>query len=90
VSDQNHRPVDLRKCVLNGFDPLAAIKLVGFKRRHTAHLAQPGFKQRLPMLGNVLTQTRYDHNGCGSLQFVHVNTFAFSMTRLALLARGFL
>jgi hypothetical protein len=36
------------------------------------------------MFGNVLAQTRYDQNGCGSLQFVHVNTFAFSMTRLAL------
>jgi hypothetical protein len=38
----------------------------------------------LPMFGDVLTQARYDQNGCGSLQFVHFNTYAFSMTRLAL------
>lgn len=90
VSDQNHRPVDLRQCVLNRFDPLAAIEFVGFQRRHTAHLAQSGVQQRLPMFGNVLAQTRDDQNGCDSLQFVHFNTFAFSMTRLALFARGFL
>jgi hypothetical protein len=28
------------------------------------------------MLGNVLAQARDDQNGCGSLQFVHFNTFA--------------
>lgn len=36
------------------------------------------------MLGNVVAQARYDQNGCGSLQFIHFNTYAFSMTRLAL------
>jgi hypothetical protein len=41
------------------------------------------------VLGNVVTQTRYDQNGCGSLQFVHFNTFAFTMTRLAVSPESF-
>jgi hypothetical protein len=31
------------------------------------------------MFGNVLAQARDDQNGCGSLQFVHLNTFGFSV-----------
>jgi hypothetical protein len=34
------------------------------------------------MLGHMLTQARHDQNGCNSIQFVHVSTYAFSMTRL--------
>jgi hypothetical protein len=41
------------------------------------------------MLGHMLAQARDDQNGCGSLQFIHVNTFAFSMTRLAVSPEAF-
>ncbi|MNE71178.1 hypothetical protein D3C80_1670290 [compost metagenome] len=84
VGDQDDRPVDLFQLVLDRPDAGIAIELVGFQWRHTAYLFQPGFKQRLPMFGNVLAQARYDQNGCGGLQFVQFNTYAFSMTRLAL------
>ncbi|MNN32282.1 hypothetical protein D3C81_1460010 [compost metagenome] len=77
VGDQNHRAFDLLQLVLDRPHTGHAIEFVGFQWRNTAHFAQPGFKQRLPMFGNVVTQTRDDQNGSASLQFVHVNTFIF-------------
>jgi hypothetical protein len=89
VGDQNHRPFDLLQFVLDCTDPCGTVELVGFKRRDTAYFAEFGLKQCLPMLGYVLTQARHDQNGCDSLQFVHISTYAFSMTRLTQWSEAF-